>query len=88
MAKLPKYICMKVSIEDDLTVCLDPVEPEEVAADLRPVDEKYISLKAAKWQLYKEFITEKEICCRAFKALNAAVSIAREEKNETRSTKV
>ena len=36
MAKLPKYICMKVSIEDDLTVCLDPVELEEVVADLRP----------------------------------------------------
>ena len=37
MAKLPKYIYMKVSVEDGLTVCLDPVEPEEVAAEVRPV---------------------------------------------------
>ena len=37
MAKLPKYICMKVRVKDGLTVCLAPVEPEDVAADVRPV---------------------------------------------------
>ena len=52
MAKLPKYICMKVSVEDGLTVCLDTVEPEEVAADVRPV----------RWIPVTERLPEEYVC--------------------------
>ena len=36
MDKLPKYICFQVVIKD-FEVVIEPVEPEEVAEDLRPV---------------------------------------------------
>lgn len=36
MAKLPKYICLRV-VPDGLKGYIELVEPEEVAEDLRPV---------------------------------------------------
>lgn len=37
MAELPKYMCFRVFSENGLKVFIEPVEPEEVAEDLRPV---------------------------------------------------
>lgn len=33
------------------------------------MDKKYIDFKAAKWQIYREFITDKETAIRAFRAI-------------------